>query len=706
MNQNTQLNDDAIDIRELFFTLIAQWKLIVFCTIFTLVCAGIYLKIAQKTYSVDAKIQIVDSKQNSLASLNPQLASLGSLAGINLGGGQQSIQTEIEILQSRSILTKTIQDLNLDIQVKPEQSIFQIFLHTDQFHTNYRTDEVQIKNSNAEFSIQKFNVPKEYLDQDLILSFTQKNYNIVSVKTGLEVFKGILNQKVNPNALKSGWDILISSQQSLEGQYIVQKQSPLTSVKNLILKLKVAELTKQTGIITISFDGTDRAHIIKVLNYILQTYLSQNLETKSAEKEKTLNFLDQQLPKLKQNLEQAEQKFNTFRETHGTIDIQQEAGLYLKQSVELETQKIQLEQKQAELAAQYTAQHPMMQEINAQIGVFNKKINELNGALKKLPNTQSQYLQYYRDVQVQTQLYTNLLGTYQSLSLAKAGETGNLRVLDYPVEPTKPIKPRKLIILILSILVGGFIGVLIALVRNLLQTGVRHRDEIEQAVGIKTYVELPKQKNKAISELHTLETFIPTLRFKLKQKQHNVTLLTSVTPDQNQGVIAQHLALYLSQAGQKVLVIDSDLYRGELDQLFKSTSKVGLSEYLRGQANLDQIIVNTTYPNLSLIGRGQSSDEASITSHQSIFEQLMQQISSQYDYILISSAPVLATSDSLNLAQFTGFNLCLVQYGQTQLKDIELAKSYFVNAGLEIDGLILDQIPSYQITQYQYQTSK
>ncbi|MEN5174314.1 GNVR domain-containing protein [Acinetobacter higginsii] len=708
MNQNTQLTDDTIDLRELFFTILAQWKLIVFCAVLTLICTVIYLKVVKKTYSVDAKVQVIDDKKNGLAGLNSQLATLGSLAGVSLGGlgGQQSIQTEIEILKSRSILAKTIEDLNLDIQIKPKHSIFQKILAEDEFQINYRANEVLVSDQKASFNIQKLDVPQKYLDQNLILTFDDQTFSLVSEKTGLEVFKGQLNPKQINQPLKNVWQVAILSKQPLQGQYIIQKQSTLAATKAILEDFKATELGKQTGIISINYEGTDKTHILKVLNHILQIYQEQNLATKSAEKEKTLGFLNQQLPQLKNNLEKAEQKFNTFRETHGTIDIQQEAGLYLKQSVELETQKVQLEQKQAELAAQYTPQHPVMQEINAQIGVFNKKINELNGALKKLPNTQSQYLQYYRDVQVQTQLYTNLLGTYQSLSLAKAGETGSLRVLDYPVEPTKPIKPKKLIILILSIFVGGFIGVIIALMRNILQTGVRHRDEIEYATGINTYAELPKAKKGATPELHALKTFIPTLRFKLQQKQHNVALITSVTPNQNQGVIAQHLALYLSQAGQKVLIIDSDLYRGELDQLFKSTSKVGLAEYLRGQANLDQIIVNTTYPNLSLIGRGQSNDEASISSHQSIFAQLMQQISNQYDYILISSAPILATSDSLNLAQFTGFNLCVVQYGQTQLKDIELAKSYFVNAGLEIDGLILDQIPSYQINQYQYQTSK
>ena len=173
MNPNTQLTDDTIDLRELFFSLLIQWKLIVFCTVLALVCAATYLKVAKKTYAVDAKIQIIDNKQNGLAGLNAQLASLGGLAGVNLGGmgGTQSIQTEIEILQSRSILTKAIQDLNLDVQIQPEQSLINKFLSADQFQINYQADEIQVKNHKTQFSIHQFNIPKQYLDQNLILNF-------------------------------------------------------------------------------------------------------------------------------------------------------------------------------------------------------------------------------------------------------------------------------------------------------------------------------------------------------------------------------------------------------------------------------------------------------------------------------------------------------------------------------------------------------
>lgn len=698
-NTNSQLAEDTIDLKELFFTLLTQWKIILFCTLFALLCAGIYLSVAKKVYSVDAKIQVIDNSSNGLSGLNSQLASLGSLAGISLGGGQQSIQTEIEILQSRSILSKTIKDLNLDIKIQPKQSFVQKFA-ADEFQTDYRHNAVIVVDQGKLFSIQQLDIPKDYLNQTLILKFSGHQFTLISDKTGEEVFKGTLNQKLQTATLGQLWSIEIASKQPLEGQYIVQKQSMLAAVKTILLDFQAAELSKQTGIISASYEGVDQQHIIKVLNNMLQNYLNQNLETKSAEKEKTLAFLDQQLPELKSNLEQAEQKFNTFRETHGTIDIQTESQLYLKQSVELETQKIQLEQKQAELAAQYTSEHPMMQEISAQIEVFDKKINELNSSLKKFPKTQSEYLKYYRDVEVQTQLYTNLLSTYQSLSLAKAGETSNLRVLDYPVEPIKPIKPRNLIILALAIFIGGFIGVLIALLRSLSKTGVKHREEIEQATGIKTYTELTLDSKKDGTSLQALATLIPTLRYQLQQKQHNIMLLSSIAPDQNQTAIAKQLAIFLSQTGQQVLLVDSDLKNGQLAQSLNVTAQAGLSEYLRGQAEFNQVIHNTAYANLSVIPCGDNSHETSLAI-QTTLTKLLQQAKEQYDYIILSAAPILASSDSLNLAHHSGFNLALVQYAKTQLKEIELAKSYFENAGLSIDGIIFDQIPAYQSKNYQ-----
>lgn len=210
------------------------------------------------------------------------------------------------------------------------------------------------------------------------------------------------------------------------------------------------------------------------------------------ESKQTLDFLDKQLPDLKQQLEESERKFNQFREKYNTVDVTQEAELYLKQNIALETTKTELKQKQAELAAKYTNDHPLMAEINAQLAAVNKKSAELSDTLKRLPEVQRRYLQLYRDVKVNTELYTSLLNSYQQLKIAKAGEIGNVRIIDTAVEPIKPIKPRPLLVLFLSLVVGGFIGTVLALLRNMLRTGVKDSTQIENDLNLPVYATVPR----------------------------------------------------------------------------------------------------------------------------------------------------------------------------------------------------------------------
>ncbi|MEG2847070.1 MAG: GNVR domain-containing protein, partial [Acinetobacter sp.] len=166
--------------------------------------------------------------------------------------------------------------------------------------------------------------------------------------------------------------------------------------------------------------------------------------------------------------------------------------LMLKQNIELEKMRIELKQKQAELSAKYTPDHPLMAEINAQVNSLNQKTQELNKSIKQLPETQRLYLQLYRDVKVNTELYTSLLNSYQQLKIANAGEIGNVRIIDTAVEPERPIKPKKLIILILSLFVGGFIGVLIALVRNMMRSGIKDSAQIENELDLPVYATVPR----------------------------------------------------------------------------------------------------------------------------------------------------------------------------------------------------------------------
>ncbi|KAA8732070.1 polysaccharide biosynthesis tyrosine autokinase [Acinetobacter qingfengensis] len=702
INQNTE---DTIDLKELFFSLLAQWKLIILCTLLSMICALLYLRVTPNTYSVDAMVQVETSKGGANAALlGEQLSSIMSDSGL---GGMQLAQAEIAILQSRLVLGSTIKELNLDIRISPtDESLWTRLVSPIEFKTNYNSTGVSIHQNQNSFEIRKFNVPQNYLDKSLLLNFNGNTFSLVDQDTNQIVYQGNLNQPASIGA----WQISIDAKTTPQQSYLITKNTLPTAVNNILSNFSAAERGKQTGVLGLNYQGTDKAHITKVLNVILATYKQQNVDRSSAEKEQTLNFLQKQLPELKKELDDSERAFNKFREQYNTVDVNQESQLYLQQSIELETQKIQLEQKLAELASQYTEQHPMMQEINAQLGSISKKINELNGTLKRLPEVQRQYLQYYRDVEVKNQLYTNLLNTYQTMNVAKAGEIGNVRIVDTAVEPVKPIQPKKSQVLLLSIFLGGFIGILFALLRNIIRSGVRDSSQIETELDLPVYGAIPRseyqpskiKKRKTLPVLaithsddmavESLRSVRTTLLFTLAQAKNNVLMITSSAPNAGKSFISANLAALLAQNGKRILIMDLDLRRGYMHKYFKNNNQQGLSDVLLKQLPVEQVISSTDQENLDLLPRGEHPSNPSELLNSERFAQLMQQLQSQYDYIVLDTPPVLAVTDSMVLSKYSGVNLVIARYGQTPLKELELVKKRFENTGAQINGVILNDI--------------
>jgi len=207
----------------------------------------------------------------------------------------------------------------------------------------------------------------------------QGKFSLTDEETEQVVFSAPLNQTSQLQSEYGLWKVGIYSQDSFDSTYLIQKQSLPAAVRSLLADYSVAEKGKMTGVLGLNYQGTDKQHITQVLNAILAAYSQQNIERRSAETAQTLKFLEDQLPELKQQLDVAEREFNRFRQQYNTVDVTKESELYLTQSVTLETQKAELEQKVAEASAKYTAEHPIMQQMNAQLTAINKKINELDG---------------------------------------------------------------------------------------------------------------------------------------------------------------------------------------------------------------------------------------------------------------------------------------------------------------------------------------
>lgn len=714
MSQNTN-TEDTIDLKELFFALVAQWKLIALCIILSLVFALLYLRVTHDTYSVDALVQVEDSKGASAA-------LLGDLS--QMIDQKSPAQSEIEILKSRLVLGSVIQALHLDLEINSANNTIshRLFNKAD-YSTEYAPKSVTFNDGRKSFNINQFDIPNYYLDRKLSLSFKDKSFSLTDIKTDEIILTAPLNQLNVLNTRFGTWKVAIFTNDTFDTDYFVQKNSLPAAVQNILSNYSVGERGKLTGILALNYQGQDKEHITKVLNAILAAYSAQNVERRSAETAQTLKFLDEQLPDLKKQLDDAERLFNKFRQQYNTVDVTKESELYLTQSITLETKKIELQQQQADLAAKYTAEHPAMREINAQISAINKQIAELNSTLKQLPDIQRQYLQLFREVEVKTQLYTALLNSYQQLRIAKAGEIGNVRIVDTAVEPVEPIKPKKIQILILAIFLGGFLGALVALLRNMLRMGVKDSTQIEREFDLPVYATVPRspvqetrmsilKKKKSIPILavkHSDDIAIESLRsirtaihFALSNAKNNIIMVAGPAPEVGKSFISTNLATIFAQGDKKVLLIDADMRRGYMHKYFDVEVKPGLSEFLSNQVELNQVIHNTQVNGLDVITRGKSPTNPSEMLSSQRFKTLLDELSTQYDHIIIDTPPVLAVTDGIIISQYAGVNLLIARYSKSQMKELELSLNRFEQAGVKVNGFILNDIQRTAGAGYSY----
>ncbi|MEB4800921.1 polysaccharide biosynthesis tyrosine autokinase [Acinetobacter soli] len=718
MNQTIK-NEHTIDLRELFFSLIAQWKLILLCILVSLVFVLLYLRVTPDTYSVNALIQVEPKKGASSALLGQELSGL-----IEGSGGNQLAQAEMEIIKSRLVMGQTVKKLNLDISIREtDDSFFKKLTSKNNFRTQYSADGVRVQNNTDSFFIKDFKTPLKYLNKSFTLKVSNDEFRLYEIDSERVLLKGNLNKNNIITTPDGTWNVNIYSSGDLKNTYFISQLALQTAIAIVQGNLATIERAKQTGLISLSYEGQDKSQITDVLNVILQTYKQQNIERNSAEKEQTLSFLDKQLPELRKQLDQSERQYNVFRQKYNTVDIGKESELYLSQSMALESQKIELQQKQAELSAKYTAEHPAMQEVNSQLNNINSKIAELDGTLKKLPDIQRQSLQLYRDVEVKNQLYTSLLNTYQTLNVAKAGEIGNVRIIDMAVEPLGPIKPRRSQILLLSILLGAFIGTLLAIFRLLLRTGIKDSTQIENEFDLPVYATVPRsslqesrikllKKKKSIPILaikHGDDVAIESLRsmrtaihFALANAKNNIISIAGPEPEVGKSFISVNLATILAQSNKRVLLIDADLRRGYLNKYFNAEIKPGLSEYLAGEVGLNEITHHSEVAGLDMITCGKSPANPSEALSTPQFIAFLEQIMPLYDHILIDTPPVLAVTDGVVIAQNAGVNLVIARHAKTHMKELELTLSRFEQAGIKVNGFILNDIQSTAGYSYGY----
>lgn len=686
------VENDEIDLGRLLGYLIdGRWWIVTITALF-MVLGVAYALLATPVFKANALLQV--EKKDSGAAL------LGDMADV-LGGEQPDAAAEIELLTSRMVLGRTVQELHLDTVVTP-----------DFFPLIGRGMSRLMGHPYPKMAVSRFEVAPELVGVPLTLTLGEDKHFTLEVEG--RVLEGQVGKLLEQNDVT----LLLSDVAAQDGQvFTLLKQPVLDVIAELKSGLQVSEKGKNTGIISLALEGEDKGRIRAVLDNISQNYLQQNVVRKTEEVQKSLDFLQVHLPQVKDELNRSEERLNVYRQQNESVDLSLEAKAALDTMVGLEKQLNELTFREAELQQLYTRQHPAYIALMEKRQTLMNTKNTINKSIKRLPKTQQEILRLTRDVQVGQEIFVQLLNKQQELNIMKASTIGNVRIIDDAAVETRAVKPKKPLIVVLATLLGGMLSVGLILVRAAFHRGVESPEQLEE-MGLSVYATIPYSEEQAKIEQHqkkrrqamplneallaarnpadlameSLRSLRTSLHFAMMEAKNNIVMISGPGPGLGKTFVSTNFAATLAMGGKKVLVIDADLRKGYMQKVMGQEMGAGLSAYLGGQTEMMQVISKTGFDGLDFVCRGAVPPNPSELLMQPRFKALLDWASEHYDFVIVDSSPILMVTDAAIVGQHVGASLLVARFAQTTVKEVEVAIRRFEQNGVVIKGILLNAV--------------
>lgn len=696
---------DEIDLNRLFVILFDSRWFILISTFILFTFGYLYAASTTPIYKADALIQIEKEKGAE---------SIFDMSDHSLFAQEQS-SSEIEILKSRMVLGKTVNNLNLTTVVAANYFPF----------LGKRWAELSKTKISA--SVGLFAVPFSHANDPFILKVTKVNpyhFELLNIKNEM-----ILNGKVGELISHKGYRILVDDiNAKLGDSFTLAKRSELDAIKWIKSHLKIVEQGVKSGIFLITFQSSDSFLNQALLNDITKNYFIQNINRNVAEAEQSLIFIEENLPKVKDNLSLSEEKLNRYLQKNASVDLTLETKSTLEIMRKIESQIKDLEFKENEISKRYTAAHPIYSVIVEDKENLLKEKKIIDKQIQKMPTTQREVLRLTRDVEVNQQIYLQLLNKVQELQIIKASTLGNIRILDPAMSDTIPIQPNSIIIIVLYTLIGFVLSAIFVIFRGFYFKGIEDPYDIE-SIGLPVYAHIPlskiqltilkKRKKKIASSINqqllaevdptdptieALRMLRTNLHHLMKNSKNNILMISSATAGVGKSFISANLATIFAHVGLKVLVIDGDMRKGHLQSSFDLPWQCGLSDYLSGSASFYEVIKFTSITNLHIVTRGFIPKNPSELLIRSQLTEFLASASQRYDLVLIDSPPILPITDASILGAHAGISLLVGRFGMSKLDEINISVQRFAWAGVNVNGFIFNAIEPKigQLSSYTY----
>ena len=506
-------------------------------------------------------------------------------------------------------------------------------------------------------------------------------------------------------------------------------RSSLEAAVNALRKNMSNESTDtKSRMIAVKLRGDNAARVAALTNAIIEQYKDVKLGSETLQSSAELEFYEQSLPRVEEELRGAELALSEFRSQSGSIHQETQIKAKLGQIDKLESELLELQIEKDELAERYTELHPSTKTLSKEIGVLQRKISQITNSIKSAPNTERELTVLMQQEETAREVYNDMNEKLQKLRIAQAGNVGSVQIWDQALPPRKPISPNPLLAMTGGTLAVLFLYMLYLTLRSALSTVISDQDSLERVSGLPVFMNIPRSA--AQRRLAALPTVDPRrllpgngsssktspasskvlalskpedysienlrgLRSMLEDVMdgavNNVLMFTSPLPGMGKSFVSLNLAVLLAQAGKRVLLIDADYQRGQLHKSLGLPMGPGLPEVVRGKSELKETVKATSVANLYCIPRGfTGGDTVSEFPSEREFGAFMHVVAPRFDIAIIDTPPVLSVSTAASLGKHAGSTIMVVKESEVKEPQLTEALKRLTFSGVRVNGCILN----------------
>lgn len=750
---NIQFQDESINIRQEVEKYAYYWKWFVLGAFVSLVVAYVYLWYTPNQYEVSTTILINDEDSGGLAS---ELSAFQDL-GLFSGSKGSSIENEIELLKSRSLIERVVKDVGINVSYfkKGRVRTSEIFKNEVPVKLNVFTKDSLFYAADTSFTI-VFGAASKFklLDSE-----------------GNKVAEHSFGENIKTNF----GEITITPLADVSKIKDNELQVVITPIKKVVDNLKsaiqVQPVNKNASVLQLSLKSELKTKAQAILDNLVYQYNKDAVEDKSMIAKNTNVFINKRLDIISEDLSDVDKGVEKFKTSNNLTDIASEATLILGTNADIEKKIVDLNTqiRLVDYVNEYVTQNseelipanlglpdesisstterynelllernrilksssklnPVIINLNDQIaGVRNsiakslvnlkntlkislndvqKQESRINSKITAVPRQEREYRDIQRQQQIIETLYLYLLQKREENAITLAVTQPNAKIIDKAYGSDIPVAPKRKIVYLAALLLGIILPFAVIYLKLLLNNKVQSRKDIEAALQAPILGDIPRTRNlkklvvsdqdrSGIAEAFRLVRTNINFMFSKVQTKSKTIFLTSTISGEGKTFIAINLASVLALTSKKVLLIGADIRNPKIITYLNFESNLGLTHFLRdSKLAVPDVIENVKEYNFDMIHSGIIPPNPAELLMNGRFDEVMEYAKNNYDYIIVDTAPINLVTDTLLISDYADLFIYVIRANHLDKRLLEVPKMLYNEKRLNNMSILVNDVDS------------